>query len=1119
MFPLSPILLTLENTSTPQITGTIDFTHTASILSEGQITGIVIGSIILLFIMTLTTLLSKTPYLINNYPSKLTFILKDLIQIYGQVKMILFAYKSILFKTTVADIFETQAKKNADSIFLIQNSESWSYSEVNKAINRLSHTIQSIVPELPQQSTVCVLMDNSVEYIVSWHAILKLGLVGALLNTHISPPQLLHCINTASPIFFICDSANLDVLVKLQRENTHCDFSKVKILVLDVGVTSPWLLLNESDVLEVLDVLHRQCKHGLKKGGFVDYRIDGEVGGGVKREYDEVRFDDKKIEKNGNFAQIIQNNKTVSPSELIGNNPISFVYRQSLLYHTLYDFIRSEHHIIDQENQNTPNTPNSPENSDKRYQIKSLLHSPSIVQNVPETTTIALEEHPEDATYTELFIEPTLDNSQTHQSTIINLNVHIQDIFVPYCISLLQEHTPSLSSKLISNSTTPQHTSITPSPETRLTRQINSTAPNSAPEKTIFNSKQLFQSVKSFFHANHLSQMNPPRSLRSEVDYNSTGLLIYTSGTTGMPKAAIVRNSRIVSSGDVFVQNFGINKKDRLYTVLPLYHSAGGVCSTYAAVLTGASLVIKKKLSTREFWKDCYYYNVTIIQYIGELCRYLINTSPLSHPGYDDKYEKLHQVRMAFGNGLRSDVWLQFQERFNIPSIAEFYAATEGNVALFCLYNRENVYHSNILKPFYKEGVGRNDQNGRDKGGEKSKERGKRENKEKGKKEDNKNNENKENNKEKKEKSVDKNQKTLKSVLADTTQDSKYGFGSVGNNGPLTRFLSGFTIVKYDVENDQIIKDKDTGYAIQCDYNEPGLLVAPIITWDPVRRYGGYYKPKSGGSENTKNDSKILTNLFKQGDEYFNTGDILNLDEWGYWRFNDRIGDTFRWKSENVSTQEVESICTSFAQSLAKIDEKNNVEKKINAERNENNKDDLNNDNITKPVFDTINCYGIEIPGQDGRCCMIAVTLLPPFVGPNATQFSSPKNSQIMWDQISPEKINFDEFYQFCSKSFSAFSQPAFIRFIAPQNQDNTGTFKLKKAVLRAQGAQFYVDRHHNNPKTGAANSPRNDDKTVAKLNASAEGDIVYSVRHDLKTFVELTPELWEQYVKQTAKL
>ena len=74
--------------------------------------------------------------------------------------------------------------------------------------------------------------------------------------------------------------------------------------------------------------------------------------------------------------------------------------------------------------------------------------------------------------------------------------------------------------------------------------------------------------------------------------------------------------------------------------------------------------------------------------HIGELCRYLINTSPTTHPGYDPSYETQHKIRMAFGNGLRSDVWLTFQQRFNIPNIAEFYAATESNIALFCLYNR-----------------------------------------------------------------------------------------------------------------------------------------------------------------------------------------------------------------------------------------------------------------------------------------------------------------------------------------------------------------------------------------------------------------------------------------------
>lgn len=198
----------------------------------------------------------------------------------------------------------------------------------------------------------------------------------------------------------------------------------------------------------------------------------------------------------------------------------------------------------------------------------------------------------------------------------------------------------------------------------------------------------LKNTITTLFSTSNISHINPPPSIRQGVDYNSIGLLIYTSGTSGLPKAAILRHSRIISSGFVFTQNFGFKQTDRLYTVLPLYHSAGGVCSTYATVLTGSSLVIKKKLSTTEFWKDCCDYKVTIIQYIGELCRYLLNTSIITHPTYNPMYEKLHNVRMAFGNGLRSDIWLNFQQRFNIDTIAEFYAATEGNIALFCLYNR-----------------------------------------------------------------------------------------------------------------------------------------------------------------------------------------------------------------------------------------------------------------------------------------------------------------------------------------------------------------------------------------------------------------------------------------------
>ena len=63
------------------------------------------------------------------------------------------------------------------------------------------------------------------------------------------------------------------------------------------------------------------------------------------------------------------------------------------------------------------------------------------------------------------------------------------------------------------------------------------------------------------------------------------------------------------------------------------------------------------------------------MQYIGEICRYLINQSP-------GEYDQKHSVTKAFGNGLRPEVWVEFQKRFHVPTICEFYAATEGTVVL-----------------------------------------------------------------------------------------------------------------------------------------------------------------------------------------------------------------------------------------------------------------------------------------------------------------------------------------------------------------------------------------------------------------------------------------------------
>ena len=114
---------------------------------------------------------------------------------------------------------------------------------------------------------------------------------------------------------------------------------------------------------------------------------------------------------------------------------------------------------------------------------------------------------------------------------------------------------------------------------------------------------------------------------------------------------------------------------DCMYIPLPLYHSSGGICAVGVALTAGGSMVIRRKFSVQEFWDDVSKYRVTLFQYIGELCRYLLNAPP--HP-----LERAHHMRAITGNGLRPEIWPAFQARFKIPKIVEFYGATEGNVSM-----------------------------------------------------------------------------------------------------------------------------------------------------------------------------------------------------------------------------------------------------------------------------------------------------------------------------------------------------------------------------------------------------------------------------------------------------
>ncbi|XP_041050500.1 long-chain fatty acid transport protein 4 isoform X1 [Carcharodon carcharias] len=185
----------------------------------------------------------------------------------------------------------------------------------------------------------------------------------------------------------------------------------------------------------------------------------------------------------------------------------------------------------------------------------------------------------------------------------------------------------------------------------------------------------------------------PPRPLLNR-GFTDRLFYIYTSGTTGMPKAAIVVHSRYYRMAALVYYGYRMRADDIVYDCLPLYHSAGNIVGIGQCLLHGLTVVIRKKFSASRFWDDCVKYRCTIVQYIGEICRYL-----LSQPVRG--VERQHCVRMALGNGLRPSIWEDFTSRFHIPQVAEFYGATECNCSLGNFDNKVGAcgFNSRIL-PF-----------------------------------------------------------------------------------------------------------------------------------------------------------------------------------------------------------------------------------------------------------------------------------------------------------------------------------------------------------------------------------------------------------------------------------
>jgi fatty-acyl-CoA synthase len=373
-----------------------------------------------------------------------------------------------------------------------------------------------------------------------------------------------------------------------------------------------------------------------------------------------------------------------------------------------------------------------------------------------------------------------------------------------------------------------------------------------------------------------------------EITIDDRALCIFTSGSTGMPKAANVSHARVMQWGLWFAGMMEAQPGDRLYNCLPMYHSVGGVLAPGAMLAAGGSLVVRERFSASQFWNDINRWECTAFQYIGELCRYLL------HSRFAKK-ETAHRLRLACGNGLAAGVWEEFQQRFRIPQILEFYAATEGGISLF------NVQG----KP-----------------------------------------------------------------------------GAIGHIPAYLAHRFAPALVAFDYDQGEPIRDEN-GFCIRCGVNEPGEAIGKVQS-DPKSagsRFEGYTNP-------AETEKRILRDVFAAGDAWVRTGDLMRQDERGFFYFVDRVGDTFRWKGENVATSEVAQEICAFEGTLH------------------------------------ASVYGVAIPGTEGRAGMAAV--------------------------VSVRALDLGALQRHLDERLPAYARPLFLR-LCPQAQV-TGTFKYAKTDLVRQG-------------------------------------------------------------------
>jgi citronellyl-CoA synthetase len=200
-------------------------------------------------------------------------------------------------------------------------------------------------------------------------------------------------------------------------------------------------------------------------------------------------------------------------------------------------------------------------------------------------------------------------------------------------------------------------------------------------------------------------------------------------------------------------------------------------------------------------------------------------------------------------------------------------------------------------------------------------------------------------------------------------------------------------LVQFDVAADELIRDSE-GHCIEVPAGETGLLLFEITK---TSQFDGY-------TSKDATNNKIIHNAIIEGDQYFNTGDLMRTVDVGFafgqthYQFVDRVGDTFRWKSENVSTNEVGELINSF--------------------------EDI--------IF--TNIYGVEIPGSDGRAGMAAIVLK---------------------EGLKLKSLDLQALSDHIKDSLPSYARPLFIRVL--KELPTTTTHKLQKNDLRDQA--YHLDK------------------------------------------------------------